>query len=133
MAGRHAYGALGRNRLRNALLEPRASHMFFVVRASPHSGMRGLLFQTAEQTAHAYNGYGGLTTYGSFEYPFEHAPLRTPMNITEPGHDLRRAYKRSYNTPLITRDYRSVNTPVCKHAHTRTHTHSRARPLLHVA
>ena len=57
-AGRHAYGALGRNRLRNALREPRASHMFFVVRASPESGLRGLLFQTAEQTAHAYNGYG---------------------------------------------------------------------------
>ena len=116
MSGKHAYGSLGRNKLRNALTEPRASHIFFVVRdravrdagASSADAKRGLLFQTAEQTSHAYNGYGGLTTYGSFEYPFEHAPLRRPMDITVPGHDLKRAYKRSYNTPMITRDYRSV-------------------------
>ena len=114
------------NRLRNSLQDPRASLMFFVVRdlgaagAAARSGhshvggqprVRGLLFQTSDTTWHAYNGYGGYTTYGSFEYPFEHAPRHAAMNLSEAGHDLRRAHKRSYNTPLITRDYRSVNTP----------------------
>jgi hypothetical protein len=108
----HAYSAAGKNRLRNALTLPRASHIWFVVRDPPATGAlpdRGLLFQTADLTWHAYNGYGGYTTYGSFEYPREHAPFRTMMNVSQPGHELRRAYKRSFNTPLITRDYRAVN------------------------
>ena len=111
----HAYGAAGKNRLRNALREPRAAHLYFVVRArltaDPPETPTALLVQTSDTTAHAYNGYGGLTTYGSFAYPFEHAPRRAPLNLSEPGHDLRRAHKRSYNTPLVTRDYRAVNTP----------------------
>ena len=57
-----------------------------------------------------YNGWGGYTTYGTFEYPYEHAPGRAPLNLSDPDHALRRAYKRSYNTPLVTRDYRAVNT-----------------------
>ena len=107
-----------------ALREPRATHMWFVVRelAPPPEytdgsridslPRRALLFQTADTTAHAYNGYGGLTTYGSFVYPFEHLPHKRPLNISEPGHDLRRAHKRSYNTPLITRAYRAINAPL---------------------
>ena len=67
----------------------------------------GLLFQTSDTTWHAYNGYGGAgagyTTYGSFHYPFEHAPSGRAMNLSEPGHDLRRAHMRSYNAPLLTR------------------------------
>jgi hypothetical protein len=34
------------------------------------------------------------------------------MNLSSPGHDLVRAHKRSYNTPLVTRDYRAVNAPL---------------------
>ena len=52
-AGPHKYGAAGRNRLRNALREPRASHIWFTVRASG-DGPRGLLFQSSDQTWHAY-------------------------------------------------------------------------------
>lgn len=118
----HAYGAAGRNRPRNALTLPRASHIWFVVRELPaavgsHAWAAGrpdrdLLFQTADLTWQAYNGYGGYTTYGSFDYPREHAPARRLLNLSEPGHQQRRAYKRSLNTPLITRDYRACNMPL---------------------
>lgn len=112
--GPHAYGSLGQKRLRNALREPRASHMWFVVRSADEGAgkQRSLLFQTADTTWHAYNGWGGLTTYGSFEFPFEHAPNRTAYDLGDADAGLRRAFKRSYNTPLITRDYRAVNTPL---------------------
>ena len=44
----HAYGALGRGRLRNALREPRASHIFFIVR---NDDVRGkVIFQTMDTT-----------------------------------------------------------------------------------
>ena len=80
---------------------------------NPHPNPdRDLLFQTAELTWQAYNGYGGYTTYGSFDYPREHAPARRLLNLSEPGHQQRRAYKRSLNTPLITRDYRACNMPL---------------------
>ena len=113
----HAYGGAGRRRRATAefaLREPRATHMWFVVRALPSATAtrRAMLVQISETTAHAYNGYGGLTTYGAFTYPFEHPPHSRPLNISEPGHDLRRAHKRSYNTPLITREYRAVNAPL---------------------
>jgi len=108
----HAYGASGRNRLRNALALPRASHCWFVVRDAPGAPRRDLLFQTADLTWHAYNGWGGYTTYGSFDYPREHAPGRRLMDVADPDAQLTRAHKRSYNTPLITRDYRAVNMPL---------------------
>ena len=58
----------GKNRLRNALAS-RARRLCFVVRArltaDPPEGPTALLVQTSDTTAHAYNGYGGLTTYGS--------------------------------------------------------------------
>jgi len=107
----HAYGAGGKNALRDGfrLREPRAALAFFVVR----SRKRGdLVFQTADLTWHAYNGYGGYTTYGAFTYPFLHEPFgKQFMNLSDPGHATKRAYKRSLNTPVITRDYRSVNAP----------------------
>jgi len=102
--GAHTYAS--KFKLRNALERPRASLAYFVVRedAKHHA----LLFQTADTTWHAYNGWGGLTTYGSFEYPKSHAPNRSLVREED---RLRRAFKRSYNTPLVTRDYRAVNAP----------------------
>ena len=72
-----------------------------------------LLFQTADLTWHAYNGYGGLTTYGSFVYPYLHEPYGDEfLNLSDPKHVHKRAHARSYDTPLITRAYRSVNAPL---------------------
>lgn len=107
-AGPHAYGAAGKYKGgRSKMRRPRASLAFFVVRA-PLASSHQLLLQTADTTWHAYNGWGGLTTYGSFEFPWRHAPNRTYM---AEGDAMNRAFKRSYNTPLVTRDYRAVNSP----------------------
>ncbi len=96
LASPHAYGALGHGRLANALREPRASHIYFVVRHDDsHSD---ILFQTADTTWQAYNPYGGYCTYGRVNPGF-------PRSIGIPP----RAYKVSYNRPLKTRDYRAVN------------------------
>ncbi len=95
-ASPHAYGALGYGRLANALREPRASHIYFVVRHDDsHSD---ILFQTSDTTWQAYNPYGGYCTYGRVNPGF-------PRSIGIPP----RAYKVSYNRPLETRDYRAVN------------------------
>ena len=95
-ASPHAYGALGYGRLTNALREPRASHIYFVVRNDDsHSD---ILFQTSDTTWQAYNPYGGYCTYGRVNPGF-------PRSIGIPP----RAYKVSYNRPLKTRDYRAVN------------------------
>ena len=97
LASPHAYGALGHGRLANALREPRASHIYFVVRNDDsHSDV---LFQTSDTTWQAYNPYGGYCTYGRVNPGF-------PRSIGIPP----RAYKVSYNRPLKTRDYRAVNT-----------------------
>jgi hypothetical protein len=87
----HAYGALGLGKLANALKEPRASHMYFIVRDD--ASRADLLFQTMDTTWQAYNRAGITSTYGSFD------PAR-PMD---------RAYKVSLNRPYETRDYRAVN------------------------
>lgn len=58
----HAYGRNGYGKLKNALVEPRASHIWFVVRG----GVSDLVVQTGDATWQAYNGYGGFTTYGTF-------------------------------------------------------------------
>lgn len=103
----HSYGACGHGKQRNAMKEPRASHIWFVVRDD--EGKSEILFQTSDQTWQAYNGYGGLTTYGSFAYPWTHGPSPwiLPLNGPSP-----RAFKASYNRPLITRGYRAVNMPL---------------------
>ena len=93
----HAYGALGHGRLANALIEPRASHIYFVVR-DDHS-TSDVLFQTADTTWQAYNRYGGHCTYGRLD------PDNPRIHGGPP-----RAYKVSYNRPLETRHYRAVNT-----------------------
>ena len=87
----HAYGALGLGKLANALKEPRASHIYFVVRED--SSHADLLFQTSDTTWEAYNRAGVTSTYGSFD----------------PAHPMERAYKVSLNRPYATRDYRAVN------------------------
>ena len=92
----HAYGSLGHGRLRIALREPRASHIYFVVRDD--AGRSDILFQTADTTWQAYNRYGGHCTYGRLDP--EHPRLRGGPP---------RAYKASYNRPLETRHYRAVN------------------------
>lgn len=92
----HAYGALGHGKLANPLREPRASHIFFIVRDDEsHSD---IVFQTADTTWQAYNRYGGHSTYAEMDpaYPRIHG---------KPN----RAYKVSYNRPLETRHYRAVN------------------------
>ena len=70
---RHAYGQNGMGRMRNALREPRASHVFFVVRDDAHG--HDILVQTSDTTWQAYNGYGGFTTYGSFDHPYTHGTM----------------------------------------------------------
>ena len=92
----HAYGALGHGRLANALREPRASHIYFVVRDD--EGCSDLLFQTSDTTWQAYNRYGGHCTYARFN------PDNPRMHGGPP-----RSYKVSYNRPFETRCYRAVN------------------------
>jgi hypothetical protein len=87
----HAYGALGLGKLANALKEPRASHIYFIVRND--DSRADLLFQTADTTWQAYNRAGITSTYGSFD----------------PAAPMERAYKVSLNRPYATRDYRAVN------------------------
>jgi len=92
----HAYGALGHGRLANALRQPRASHIYFVVRDD--NGGSEILFQTADTAWQAYNRYGGHCTYGRFD------PDHPRIHGGPP-----RAYKVSYNRPFETRHYRAVN------------------------
>ena len=96
-ADAHAYGSLGHGRLRIALREPRASHIYFVVRDD--ESRSDILFQTADTTWQAYNRYGGHCTYARLDpdHPRQHGGPP-------------RAYKVSYNRPLETRHYRAVNT-----------------------
>ena len=61
-----------------------ASHIFFVVRDD--SRAPALLFQTGDTTWQAYNSYGGNSLY-----------------VGGPGTNPGRAYKVSYNRPIITR------------------------------
>ena len=95
-AAPHAYGALGYGGLANALREPRASHVYFVVR-DDRSGSE-ILFQTSDTTWQAYNRYGGHCTYGRLNPDNPRAHGGPP-----------RAYKVSYNRPFETRHYRAVN------------------------
>ena len=92
----HAYGALGHGRLANALREPRASHIYFIVRDD--EGCSDILFQTSDTTWQAYNRYGGHCTYARFN----------PDNPRTHGGPPR-SYKASYNRPFETRYYRPVN------------------------
>ncbi len=80
----------------NALVEPRASHIYFIVRDD--EGASEMLFQTSDITWQAYNRFGGHSVYGQYN------PVRDRLHGGEP-----RAYKVSYNRPFETRHYRAVN------------------------
>ena len=82
----HAYGVGGRGRLANALREPRASHIYFVVRDDER--VADILFQTADTTWQAYNRYGGHSTYARLDpaYPRVHGgPPRASLPGSQHG------------------------------------------------
>ena len=100
-ASPHAYGALGHGRLANALLEPRASHIYFVVRDDDSNS--DILFQTSDTAWQAYNRYGGYSTYSALD-------PNNPRSFPELDlQQMPRAFKVSYNRPLETRHYRATN------------------------
>ena len=90
-----AYAAV----MANPLREPRASHIYFVVRDD--DGDSEMLFQTSDVTWQAYNRYGGHSVYGRLN------PQRVRLHGGPP-----RAHKVSYNRPFETRHYRAVNMPL---------------------
>jgi N,N-dimethylformamidase beta subunit-like, C-terminal/Bacterial Ig domain len=92
-AAPHAYGASGSGKLANALKEPRASHVIFVVRDDERKS--DVLFQTADETWQAYNRYGGQSTYGGW---IEGIALGRPH----------RARKVSYNRPITNREWEAT-------------------------
>ena len=99
----HGYGALGLGALVNALQEPRASHIYFIVRDD--EGGSAILFQASDVSAQAYNRYGGpydtgSNTYGSFV-----------QGQRVPGPNVLRAYEVSFNRPLTNRDWQTVDEP----------------------
>ena len=79
-ASPHSYGASGFGKLRDAIKEPRASLVFFVVRDD--SRRSDMLLQTSDATWVALNRYGDAST-------------------ADPG---ARANKVSYNRPITNRD-----------------------------
>jgi len=80
----------------NGLTEPRASHIYFIVRDD--GGESDMLFQTSDMTWQAYNRFGGHSVYGRLN------PERLRLHGGPP-----RAYQVSYNRPFETRHYRAVN------------------------
>eukprot|EP00435_Cladocopium_sp_Y103_P041113 s1509_g11.t1 len=100
----HAYGAQrlrAGDMMRNALKEPHASHVYFVIRQDTRK--TDILLQTIDTTWRAYNNYASPSTYGVL--PLERHNFSIPESWKA-----RRAYKVSYNAPLVTRDTRAVNT-----------------------
>jgi len=83
--------ARGEKNLHTALREPRASHIYFVVRNLDSKAE--VLFQTSDTTWQAYNRYGGTSLYGSYREGFPKP----------------RTYVASYNRPFENRAYRAVN------------------------
>ena len=91
--GPHAYGANGHGELENSIYEPKASHVYFVVRQA--KGKKSdIIVQTSDTTWQAYNNYGGTTLYGDL----------SGRNKTTP-----RSFKASYNRPFMTRKHRAAN------------------------
>jgi hypothetical protein len=95
-AAPHAYGASGKGQLGNAIKEPRASHVYFIVRDD--AGNSEMLFQTSDQAWQAYNRYGWVNTYRSY--------IPGGMQVDQ----ITRAYKVSYNRPYVNRDFEWQNT-----------------------
>jgi hypothetical protein len=88
--GPQKYGANGLGKLRNPMREPRASHIYFVVRDD--SSRADIVFQTADTVWQAYNPEGGANMYYSFSPDIKH-----------------RCYKASYDRPTRTREIRPAN------------------------
>jgi len=82
----------GDENMRHALIEPRASHIYMVVRNLEGKGS-DIVFQTSEATWQAYNRYGGTSTYGSYD----------------PTKPRKRCYASSFNRPFENRAYRAIN------------------------
>ena len=106
----HAYGA-NRAWNRRRMEEPHASHVWFVVRPPPDR-RPDIWFVTADSTWQAYNRWGGASLYsgrggghGVKDY------LHSGDGLAEED-PVRRAFKASYNRPLVTRDYRAINMPL---------------------
>ena len=89
--GPHAYGANGRGALRDALVEKRASHIFFVVRDD--AGRSEVLVQTSDPTWVAFNRYGGSSLYGAW----------SSFDMGGAQNDRSRGFMASYNRPFINR------------------------------
>jgi hypothetical protein len=87
-------------KLANELKEPRASHIYFVVRDD--EGSSDILVQTADPTWQAYNRYGGSSTYRSW---VQGDPMRS----------IDRAYKVSFNRPLTNREWNGYDAPLNDH------------------
>lgn len=85
----------------NALKEPHASHVYFVIRQDARK--TDILLQTIDTTWRAYNNYASPSSYGVL--PLERHNFSIPQSWKS-----RRAFKASYNAPLVTRDTRAVNT-----------------------
>ena len=96
----HAYGASGFGKLRHAIKEPRASQIVFVVRDDTRGA--DVLFQTSDPSWQAYNPYGLGNTYSG------RTQWGSPASGESTG-QANRAYKVSYNRPLINRQTGSVN------------------------
>lgn len=102
--------------LSNAIKEPEASHVYFVVRASDNNGGSDvdaagpaeIVMQTMDTTWQAYNNYLAPSTYGV--HPLDHHNMSAVIQQRIKDGAPARAYKTSYNRPFITRDVRSVNT-----------------------
>ena len=107
-ASAHTYGLnRGLARSRTRLLEPRASHIYFVVRQDDRQA--DMLVQTMETTWQAYNCWGSLNTYGfECDQPDLHAGSPQYHTSGQPPH---RAYKASFNRPFATRQFRTINMP----------------------
>jgi hypothetical protein len=93
--GPHAYGANGLGRLRNPIKEPRASHIVFLVRDD--ASRADIVMHTSDTTWTAYNNYGLGSVYNGLTAAGEQAGRN------------QRAYKVSYNRPLMNRTSNRVN------------------------
>lgn len=93
--GRPEGGAMWGGALRNAIKEPRASHIVFIVRDDASSA--DIVMQTTDPDWTAYNSYGLGSVYNA----------RTAGG--ESGGQNARAYKVSRNRPLTTRDANAIN------------------------
>ena len=91
----HAYGALGMGKNENALKEPRASHIIFIVRDD--TSKADVVMQTSDPTWQAYNTYGLGSSYNGL----------TATGAS--GGRVARANKVSFNRPFLNRTSGSVN------------------------